>query len=305
MGEITEALRRARLEDEAARRGHESSPQRTEEDPHDTIDTQGPSIEAPLDDPEKADLPELPIADAIRVQQISTSRTGFWTPRALLIDPPLRKAECFRHFAVQVNRELVRRGARSVLVTSALPQEGKTTVSGNLALAIASMAGGDRTALVDLDLHRGAIRRGMGVSASVGFERVLSGEAPLEAARIATDVPGLDIYPVAQPLREAHGLLSGPHFQAAIELLESRYERVVCDAPPVLPVPDVALAADHVATCLVVTRRGITRRRSYQELLSIIPDAKIIGVFLNETRDFRRSKRYAYYDPEEDIEEPE
>ena len=99
--------------------------------------------------------------------------------------------------------------------------------------------------------------------------------------------------------REAHELLSGPHFQAAVNLLTNRYEKVVFDAPPVLPVPDVALVASHIATCVVVTRRGITRRRSYTDLLSVIPREKFIGVFLNDKPLIRRASSYAYYDMEE------
>ena len=79
-----------------------------------------------------------------------------------------------------------------------------------------------------------------------------------------------------------------------MKLLAKNYDKVVFDAPPALLVPDVALVADHIPTCVVVTRRGVTKRSSYLELLSMIPEEKFIGTFLNEESDFGR-QHYAYY----------
>jgi Mrp family chromosome partitioning ATPase len=294
MGEITEALRRALSDGELAQRNpRDALPVDRESAPRDrgSPPIDGSREDAAKSQPVGADLPRD--GEATRIE-IPRSKTGFWQPRAVVLDPPIRAAESFRHFAVRVSRALEQSGRRSVLVTSALPGEGKTTVSCNLALAISSVAGGRRTALVDLDLHRCTIRRTMEVAPPVGFERVLSGEVSLEAACIATDIPGFDIYPVATPRREAHELLSEPHFKATIDLLTSRYEKVVFDAPPVLPIPDVALAANHIATCVLVTRQGVTRRRSYLELLSAVPDLELLGTFLNDTRDSRQAAHYAY-----------
>jgi Mrp family chromosome partitioning ATPase len=323
MGEIAEALRRAKLEEERGQNRAADSPRnpdplrdpvpdaaprpaRDEEGRRVAVFSPEPEpepdseIEAPEKDPLEAasSVADEPLDDDAQWVELPRTKTGFWQPRAVLVRPELRTAECFRHFAVRVNRELEQRRQRSVLVTSALPQEGKTTVACNLALAIASVAGGRRTALIDLDFHRGAVRKAMDIRPRVGFERVLLGEVPLEEARIATDIPGFDIYAVGTPRRAAHELLSGPHFEAAVKLLTSRYEKLLFDGPPVLPVPDVALAARHIDTCLVVTRRGVTRRRSYRELLSIVPDSKFIGVFLNDTGVSRRT-HYGYYETDE------
>lgn len=299
MGEITEALRRAKLAEESQDIFRDSKPEDDESPPR-ARDWGGPAIDASEENfsHSKPAAAAQRLDDETPIVNIPRTMTDFWIPRAVLLEPPLAAAECFRHFAVKVNRELEQRDANSVLVTSALPDEGKTTVSCNLALAIASISGGRRTALVDLDLHRSAVRRAMGIVSTVGFEHVLSGEVPLQAARVATDLPGFDVYPISTPLhhttQKAHELLAGPHLLTALKLLTRNYDRVVFDGPPGLLVPDVALVANHIPTCLVVTRRGVTKRSSYLELLDIIPREKLIGTFLNEESGFGRPS-YAYY----------
>lgn len=299
MGEITEALRRAKL----GKGGHDffrdSAPD-DRENPNRVRDLDGRAIDSAREgfsgsDPEAADMP---LAGEQAAIEIPRTRTGFWIPRAVLVEPPLQGAECFRHFAVSINRELDHRRQNSVVITSSLPEEGKTTVSCNLALAIASISGGRRTALVDLDLHRASVSRVMGMAPRIGFEDVLSGAVPLQAARIETDLPGFDLYPIATPLhlttQKSYTLLAGKHFLTALRLLAKNYDRVVFDAPPALVVPDVALIAEHIPACVVVTRNGITKRSSYLEILSMIPAEKLIGAFLNEASSLRHPK-YGHY----------
>ncbi len=299
MGEITEALRRAKLGEETQGFFRDSTGEDSKH-PNFDRDFDEPPIDASQEDysrtePAAADLQQD--RENARVE-IPRTMTGFWIPRSVILEPPLREADCFRNLAVKVNRELDQRNQNSVLVTSALPEEGKTTVSCNLALAISSISGGRRTALVDLDLHRSSVTRVMGVVPKIGFEDVLSGEVPLQAARVPTNIPGFDIYPVATPLhhttKKAYELLAGPHFQTALRLLSKNYDRVVFDGPPALLVPDVAVIAEHLQACIVVTRQGVTKRSSYLEILSIIPEEKFIGVFLNEAATNRRP-RYEYY----------
>jgi capsular exopolysaccharide synthesis family protein len=297
MGEITDALRRAQNDGVLEKRTSRDALPVDEERRLRDREHASPLIDSSREDSadSKPSATDLPRDGGVTKIVVPRSKTGFWQPRAVVLDPPMPEAECFRHLAVRVSRKLEQGGQRSVMVTSAMPQEGKTTVCCNLALAIASMAGGRRTALVDLDLHRCSVRGAFEVRPLVGFERVLSGEASLEAARIETDIPGLDIYPAARPLREAHELISGPRFKSAVDLLTSRYDKVVFDAPPVLPVPDVALAANHIASYLVVTRQGVTRQRLYRELLCVVPHAEFLGAFLNDTRNFRGGRQYEYY----------
>lgn len=234
---------------------------------------------------------------------IPRSREGAWQAHAVLFDPPGPAAAHLRHFALQVRRTLEEREVSSVLVTSALPAEGKTLVACNLALALASMAGGRRIALVDLDLRRPSVATALNVKAGLGLVEVLRGESELRAARLRTDLSALDLYVAGSPVPRAHELLAMPALPELIEALSKDYGTVVIDAPPTLIVPDVELIAPHVGACIAVARAGTTRRASFQEMLALLPREKLIGSFLNESRTPRRAKAYLYYSERGDAED--
>ena len=215
-----------------------------------------------------------------------------WTARAVLVDPDGGPAEHLRHFAMRLNRDLDSRGERSVAVTSSLRGEGKTTVACNLALALTAVTENKRIALVDLDLRRPRAASALGVEPAVGIERVLSGAAPLEAARIRTQVPALDLYLVRRPVA---GLFGATAAGRVIAELGSKYDLVVVDTPPVLLVPDVVLLLPHVGACFVVVRLGVTRQNALAKALEEIPEDKLLGAFVNEMRRPSYYGDYGYY----------
>lgn len=237
---------------------------------------------------------EVPPADPGPVA-IPRTREGSWISRAVLVEPRGPVAERYRHFSLRVLRELEREGARSVLVTSALRDEGKSTTACNLALALASIAAGRRIALIDLDLRRPEVVRGMGITPRVGIERVLSGGASLESARIRTDLPSLDLFLAREPTAQAHELLAGPELPQLLRELSDGYEAVVCDTPPVLLFPDTPLVAAHVGAWVAVARAGVTRHSTFREMLELMPRDGLIGSFLNHVRLPHRSHSYTGY----------
>jgi Mrp family chromosome partitioning ATPase len=227
--------------------------------------------------------------------EIPRVKYGFWQARAVLVEHS-PAAERFRHFALRVQHELERIGTGSVLVTSAVSGEGKTIAACNLALALATMAGERRIALVDLDLRRPALRRALGGSPRAGFEAVLSKRAPLDAARMRADQPSLDFFPVVEPVSHAHELLGSPLLESTLRELTRRYDIVVYDAPPVLPVPDVPLVMPYVGACVLVVRAGATHRSAFRDMLALLPREKLIGTFLNEAAQPRHARQYLVYD---------
>jgi len=227
--------------------------------------------------------------------RIPRSQDGSWRSRAVLVDPPGFHTDQFRHFALRVRRSLEERGVRSVLITSPVQGEGKTLVSTNLALALASMAGEGRIALLDLDLHHPSVASALGIDPGVGVERYLLGEAKLRAVRVRTDVPALDIYPVARPVPRAHEILARSVFPSLIDELTKQYATVVCDCPPALAVSDVELIAPHVGACVLVAKAGSTRRSPFREALALLPRERFIGTFLNFWKPPRHVRKYAGY----------
>lgn len=181
------------------------------------------------------------------------------------------------------------------MITSALQGEGKTLVACNLALALASMAGESRIALLDLDLHHPSIAKAMGITTGPGVEKVLLGEANLRAVRIRTNLPALDLFPIGSPVPRAHEVLARPTFPALIGELSRQYAIVVCDCPPTLLVPDVELIAPHVGACLLVAKAGVTRRHPFREAITTLPRASLIGTFLNFSNPPRHARNYSNY----------
>lgn len=184
---------------------------------------------------------------------------------------------------------------RSVLITSALQGEGKTLVACNLALALASMAGESRIALLDLDLHHPSVAIAMGMAPRSGVEEVLLGETNLRAARVRTDLPALDLFPIARPVSRPHEILARPSLRSLIHDLSKQYATVVCDSPPGLPAPDIELIAPHVGACVLVAQAGVTRRFPFREMIAMLPRENLIGTFLNFSSLPRHARDYSYY----------
>lgn len=290
MGEITEALRRAR----AARAGEDRGSAALPEPPSKAdaardgaprgVPGRGADAGAPPP-------PRPPREGGEPIAAISRVKAGDWVARAVLVAPEHPTALAFRRFAIRLDAEIQAR--RSLLVTSALRREGKTTVACNLALALASMTDQRRVALVDLDLHRPGVARGLGIRPRLGLERVLAGEAPLEAARLPTELAALDVFAAGGSRSQAHDILSSRRFHEVMAALSEGYEAVVIDTPPVLLLPDVQLMAPQVGACVAIVRAGSTPRSAFRELLGALPLERLVGCFLNDAR-LPRHARYGY-----------
>jgi capsular exopolysaccharide synthesis family protein len=293
VGEITEALRRAKLQ----RDSHRETDPSAERPPREST-----VIRAGLDVPPPAEraVPDaIPIDEVaeedVEIAPIPRTRSGPWPARVVLLDPRQPHTERFRRFALRVRQGLKRHEMKSVLITSPVRSEGKTFTACNLALALASMAAGGRIALLELDVRRPAVSQGLGVDPRVGIEEVLTGAAALGAARIRTELPSLDLYLVREPPAQAHEILALSSLEAVFCELGTRYDAVVVDAPPVLLVPDVSLILGHVDACVAVVRAGRSRLKAAREMFEQLPREKLLGVFVNDIGTPRRSEQYGYY----------
>jgi Mrp family chromosome partitioning ATPase len=299
VGEITDALRRARLQRSPSRKDDP----RVEEVPHaSTVARAGLDVPPPPDHTVPDAIPADEVAEERSTEIIPFPRTrsGPWAARAVLLDPRQPHTERFRRFALRVRQELKRRELRSVLITSPVRSEGKTLTACNLALALASMAAGGRIAFLELDVRRPSASQGLGVLPRVGIEEVLTGAAALETACIRTELPSLDLYLVREPPARAHEVLALPSLATVFRQLETRYDTVVVDSPPVLPVPDVSLILGHVGACVAVVRAGSSRLKAARDTFEQLPREKLLGVFVNDVSVLRSSEQYGYYSAEEE-----
>lgn len=186
---------------------------------------------------------------------------------------------------------------KTLLVTSAVPKEGKTTTSANLATIFAQT--GYRVLLVDVDLHRGGAHRFFGLQAGRGLSDVLLGHATPENVTQNTSVPGLDMIGTgAFPENPAELMLRKEMKNFLTEVAEN-YDLIILDAPPVLAVSETAVIASQVDATLFVVWSGRTSRKlvaaSIRQLLS--RGAQIAGCVLNNLDLSRMGNlgAYSYY----------
>jgi succinoglycan biosynthesis transport protein ExoP len=186
------------------------------------------------------------------------------------------------------------RRLRSLLVTSAAPGEGKSTIAAHLALAHAAQ--GRRTLLIDGDLRRPSVHRRFGVASSPGLSSVLLGEVRWPAAVVASGAHAdLDLLPAGPPSRRASDLMRTP-LAELVEEAAGYYDLILVDAPPLLGFAEPLEMATAVDGVIVVARAGETSRKAVASVLATLRRlrAEVAGVVLNEVRR-ELSDGYAYY----------
>ena len=189
------------------------------------------------------------------------------------------------------------RSLRSLMVTSACPAEGKTTMAAHLALAHAAQ--GHKTLLIDCDLRRPGIHRIFGLNGADGLAQViLKGVRWQEAVVKVEQAPNLDILPAGPPVRRAADLV-GKSLAGILEEAATEYDLILVDSPPLLGLPEpyeMAVAVDGV---VVVALAGETERKAVSSALQALMRLRVnvVGLVLNRvTRGTSDGYyRYGYY----------
>jgi succinoglycan biosynthesis transport protein ExoP len=184
---------------------------------------------------------------------------------------------------------------RKLLVTSAGPAEGKTTVACCIAIAMAQA--GQRVLLIDCDLRRPRVHRIFRRSNNVGLTSCLLDRTLLDSAILPSDVPNLSLLPCGPLAPNPSELLHSEAFGKVLNELEARFDRVVLDSPPIVPVTDAAVISRRVDGTVLVIRAFQTTRdlaaRAVRSLTDV--DARIVGGVLNAVDLDRRGYDYYQY----------
>jgi polysaccharide biosynthesis transport protein len=170
---------------------------------------------------------------------------------------------------------------KTFLITSAVPSEGKSTVSANLAITMA--LSGARTLLIDADLRRGALREAFGISSKIGFSEVLKQEVNWQEVVVPTAYPNLFILPRGKTLSQPSEHLLRDSTDALLREIYSYYDYIVIDSSPVLAADDTTSLAPKIDATLFIVRLSYTSARLTRKALELLysRQVNVPGVILN------------------------
>jgi succinoglycan biosynthesis transport protein ExoP len=213
-------------------------------------------------------------------------------PAAYTVEKPLsRYAETIRAVRMGVQMSDVDHPAKVVMVTSTIPQEGKSTLS--LSLAFSAVKAGQRVVLIDCDLRHPSISRYFRLEKKRGLVDFLTGATGIEQALATSN--GLTIISAGSKSQNPPDLLDSARMADLVEKLRKAYDYVVIDTPPVGPVIDARVAMQLVDKVVFVVRwQSTTREIVAQTLETLDADRKLAGIVLNLV-DETKTPRYGPY----------
>jgi capsular exopolysaccharide synthesis family protein len=209
--------------------------------------------------------------------------------------PRSSTAECCRTIRTNLTFMSADRPQRAIVVTSANPREGKTTVTISLAISLAQS--GNRVLLVDTDLRKPRIHKAFGLSNAKGATSVLVGEHSVKDAVQQTEIPGLEFLACGPIPPNPSELLHTAQFRELVTELARRYDHVLFDSPPLAAVTDAAIIAPQVDGVLLVVHGQKTTRDAMRSALRQLSDvgAHITGGVLNDVDLSARHYGYGSY----------
>lgn len=245
-------------------------------------------------------LPSLALIPAFHGRQMKGFRQSMGLPRSAgelaadgvalvsLEEPASVIAESYRALRTAILLSRPEATPKVILVTSALPRDGKTSTSLNLSIVLAQ--GGARVLLIDADLRQPSIHRTLGISARPGLNEILEGESTLSEAVVAVPhVDNLQVVPAGSTLHQPSERLGSAAMKAFLHECREKYDHIVLDSPPTLLATDPVLLSVQADAVLLVVRSSQTPTRAMiharDRLFSV--NANVLGTVVNavETRD--------------------
>ena len=190
---------------------------------------------------------------------------------------------------------------RVIVVTSAVPKEGKTTSCLNLGVSLAQA--GSRVLLIDGDMRRGELHKFFGLAGGRGLSDLLTGQAKPESVIQRTGIPNLDMIPTGPFPPNPAELMLRPELKNLLDFAKRSYDQILFDCPPIMAVSEAGILASQVDGVVFVVWAGQTSRRLCQLSVQVLRErgANVLGCVLNNL-EFGRvgyyyySTYYGYYD---------
>jgi capsular exopolysaccharide synthesis family protein len=205
-------------------------------------------------------------------------------------------AEKFRFLGVRLRQLQQSRPLKKLLITSTIPEEGKTTVAANLA-AILARKQQPKTLLLEGDLRRPTLAKQFGLGPLPGLSEWLQGEPRPIQNIYRLEGPNIWFLPAGRPPENPLELMQSGRLSALFDQLSIWFDWIIIDSPPILPLADTSVWARLADGILLVTREGTTRRGMLQRGLQALEPSKLLGAVVNSSANTDHSNYYQRYGP--------
>jgi len=192
-------------------------------------------------------------------------------------------AEAFRLLTIRLNDFKQSRRMKKILVTSSIPQEGKSLVAGNLACALAR-SDRQRTILIEGDLRRPTLSDLFGVRTTIGIAEYLEGRCAVTEAIYFVESAGVWLLPAGRSTTNLQDLMKSERLLSLIDEVSTWFDWVVIDSPPVLPLADTSIWMRIADGILLTARQGKTEKKALKSCVEALAQEKVIGAVLNSAR---------------------
>ncbi len=201
-------------------------------------------------------------------------------------------AEKFRFLGVRLRHLQQKRPMKRIVVTSSVAGEGKSTIAGNLACAVARNK--QKVLLLDGDLRRPSLAHQLGMEALPGLGELLEGNGSQTSNIYRLESLGFWILPAGSTPRNPLEVMQPAKLASLLDQLGNAFDWIVIDSPPVLPLADTSIWMRLADAILLVTRPGTTAKRQLQRSLEAIEQSKLLGAVLNGSKE-ATANNYHYY----------
>jgi len=239
------------------------------------------SIIVPIDKPTDLPMRFSPMQASCPPQGRLVCRPGVESPAV----------EAFHLLGVRLRHLRRSRPLKKVLITSTIPQEGKSVVAANLACTLA-LRTQQRVLLLEGDVRRPTQSKVFGIENKPGICEWLRGERSLQESIYDLEGLGISILPAGHASNNSLELLQSGRLPIMMEQLTAGFDWIIIDSPPVLPLADTSVWTNLSDGILLVTRQGTTQKRQLQRGLEALGSQKLVGAILNSAKSVSHTDYY-------------
>jgi capsular exopolysaccharide synthesis family protein len=203
-------------------------------------------------------------------------------------------AEKFRFLTVRLRHLQQKQPLKQLLITSTIPEEGKSMVAANLACTLAGRRQ-QKTLLIEGDLRRPVLQRQFGMGRISGLAEYLQGLTDPDIPIYRLDALGIWVLPAGKPPQNPLELMQSGRLSSLMDRLNARFDWIVIDSPPILPLADTSIWMRLADKVLLVARQGVTDRMQLKRGLEAIERSKFLGALLNSSASAAQNHYYRHY----------